>query len=78
MFPSSKKQAVDLFCKSADWLLYDGNIGRWKVNTVSFNKVNLIWFLVDYQKELPDTGILQSGQPSLALIVWNHYSPSLI
>ena len=28
MFPSHTNQSVDLFCKSIDWFLYDGNIGR--------------------------------------------------
>ena len=27
-FPSYRNQSVDLRCKSADWFLYDGNIGR--------------------------------------------------
>ena len=28
MFPSYRNQSVDLRCKSTDWFLYDGNIGR--------------------------------------------------
>ena len=28
MFSSYRNQAVDLLCKSTDWFLYDGNIGR--------------------------------------------------
>ena len=28
MFPSYRNQSVDLQCKSTDWFLYDGNIGR--------------------------------------------------
>ena len=28
MFPSYRSQSVDLRCKSTDWFLYDGNIGR--------------------------------------------------
>ena len=28
MFPSYRNQSVDLLCKSTDWFLYDGNIGR--------------------------------------------------
>ena len=28
MFPSYRNQSVDLFRKSTDWFLYDGNIGR--------------------------------------------------
>ena len=31
MFPSYRNQSVDLLCKSADWFLYDGNIGRQRV-----------------------------------------------
>ena len=32
MFPSYRNQSVDLQSKSTDWFLYDGNIGREKVN----------------------------------------------
>ena len=32
MFPSYRNQSVDLLCKSIDWFLYDGNIGRYRVN----------------------------------------------
>ena len=28
MFPSYRNQSVDLLCKSTEWFLYDGNIGR--------------------------------------------------
>ena len=28
MFPSYRKQSVDLQGKSTDWFLYDGNTGR--------------------------------------------------
>ena len=28
MFPSYRHQSIDLLCKSTDWCLYDGNIGR--------------------------------------------------
>ena len=28
IFPSYRNQSVDLSCKSADWFLYDGNIGH--------------------------------------------------
>ena len=28
MFPSYRNQSVDLRCKSTDWFLYDGSIGR--------------------------------------------------
>ena len=28
MFPSYRNQSVDLLCKSTDWFLYNGNIGR--------------------------------------------------
>ena len=38
MFPSYRNQLVDLLCKSTDFLLYDGNISRWKVNFVIFTK----------------------------------------
>ena len=31
MFPSYRNQSVDLLCKSTDWFLYDGNIGRYSV-----------------------------------------------
>ena len=31
MFPSYRNRSVDLLCKSADWFLYDGNIGRQRV-----------------------------------------------
>ena len=31
MFPSYRNQSVDLQSKSIDWLLYDGNIGRYRV-----------------------------------------------
>ena len=32
MFPSYKKQSVDLQSKSIEWFLYDGNICRSSVN----------------------------------------------
>ena len=34
MFPSNRNQSVDLLCKSTDWFLYDGNIGRSRINKV--------------------------------------------
>ena len=33
MFQSFRNQSVDLLCKSTDWFLYDGNIGRQKVKS---------------------------------------------
>ena len=36
MFPSYRHQSVDLQSKSTDWFLYDGNVGREKVNTSLF------------------------------------------
>ena len=35
MFPSDRKQSVDLQSKSTDWFLFDGNIGRWRVRLSS-------------------------------------------
>ena len=35
MFPSYRNQSVDLHCKSTDWFLYDENIDRWRVKTVT-------------------------------------------
>ena len=32
MFPSYRNQSVDLQSRSTDWFLYDGNIGRKRVN----------------------------------------------
>ena len=32
MLPSYRNQSVDLLCKSTEWFLYDGKIGRWRVN----------------------------------------------
>ena len=26
---SYRNQSIDLLCKSTDWFLYDGDIGRW-------------------------------------------------
>ena len=33
MFPSYRNQSVDLQSKSTDWFLYDGNIGRQRLNS---------------------------------------------
>ena len=43
MFPSYRNQSVDLQSKSTDWFLYDGNIGRYRVNllTIFFEKTAL-------------------------------------
>ena len=55
MFPSYRNQSVDLLCKSTDWFLHDGNIGRSRVKqtmskaTIFFvyyyyvNYVNIAW-----------------------------------
>ena len=31
MFPSYRNQSVDSLCISTDWFLYDGSIGRFRV-----------------------------------------------
>ena len=41
IFPSYRTQSVNLLFKSTDWLVYDGNIGRLKVN-LSHQSVKLI------------------------------------
>ena len=39
MFPSCRNQSIDSQSKSTDWFLYDGNIGRYKVNLLEFSGV---------------------------------------
>ena len=42
MYPSYRNKSVDLLCKSTDLFLYDGDIGRWRMNSsafITFSKV---------------------------------------
>ena len=41
MFPSYRNQSADLQSKSTDWSLYDGNIGRQGVKTLSQSLSNI-------------------------------------
>ena len=41
MFPSYRNQSADLQSKSTDWFLYDGNIGRQGVKTLSQSLSNI-------------------------------------
>ena len=40
MFPSYRNKSVDLLCKSTDWFLCNGNIGRW---SVKFVEIKTVW-----------------------------------
>ena len=39
MFPSYRNQSVEFLCKSTDWFLYDGNIGRKKVKFSQYRSI---------------------------------------